>query len=150
MVSPRGRPLGVGGGRTTLGDSTDSERRLVKRISVLFAIVILGACNGIPIVPARVTATTSPSPYAAKVMIVGPDNPSSLQVLVDVTNTGTTAGRPTCTLTAADVSHTYVGHDRFRFVELVAPGTTGTITDSVTINREGARWITDVKADCRQ
>jgi hypothetical protein len=75
-------------------------------------------------------------------------NPADLAVTVRVTNTGKTAGTPQCTIDASDPSGTYTGVDVATLKGKVAAGATTTFVDNLTITKQGAQYITDVKVTC--
>jgi hypothetical protein len=75
-------------------------------------------------------------------------NPADLGVTVQVINTGTKPGRPTCTVEAQDPSYTHTGIDVVTLNDPVQPGQTATYVDNVTITRQGARYVTQVTVSC--
>lgn len=74
--------------------------------------------------------------------------PADLGVTVQVTNTGTKPGAPTCTVEAQDPSYTYTGIDTVTLNIPVQPGHTVTYVDIVTITRQGAQHVTQVTVNC--
>lgn len=75
-------------------------------------------------------------------------NPADLAVTVRVTNTGKAAGTPQCTVDASDPSGTYTGVDVATLKGKVAAGQTTTFVDNLTITKQGAQYVTDVKVTC--
>lgn len=76
-------------------------------------------------------------------------NPADLAVSVRVTNTGKNAATPECTIEASDPSGTYTGIDVATLKDKVAAGATTNFADNLTIKKQGARYVTDVKVTCR-
>jgi hypothetical protein len=75
-------------------------------------------------------------------------NPADLAVAVHVTNTGTTAATPTCTIEASDPSGAYTGFDEGTLTSPVQPGATTTYVDNVTVTHQGAQYVTQVSVTC--
>jgi hypothetical protein len=75
-------------------------------------------------------------------------NPADLGVTVQVTNTGTKPGAPTCTVQAQDPSYAYTGIDVVTLNIPVQPGHTATYVDNVTITHQGAQYVTQVTVKC--
>lgn len=76
-------------------------------------------------------------------------NPADLAVSVRVTNTGKKAGTPECTIEATDPSGTYTGIDVATLKNKVEPDATTNFADNLTIKKQGARYVTDVKVTCK-
>lgn len=75
-------------------------------------------------------------------------NPADLAVTVRVTNTGSSAETPTCTVDASDPSGAYSGIDQATLQGTVAPGATANYVDNVTITGQGAAYVTSVTVSC--
>lgn len=75
-------------------------------------------------------------------------NPADLAVIVRVTNTGTAAGTPTCTIEAEDASYAYHGVDAATLQGALAAGATTTFVDHLIITSQGAQYVTQVTATC--
>ena len=75
-------------------------------------------------------------------------NPADLAVFVDVTNTGTQATTPTCTINAHDPSGTYTGTDTLTALKPLPPGQSAVYRDDVTITSQGAANVTTVTVTC--
>lgn len=75
-------------------------------------------------------------------------NPADLAVTVHVTNTGKTAGTPTCKVQANDPSYAYTGFDEGTLTNPVQPGQTVTYVDNVTITGQGAQYVTQATVSC--
>lgn len=113
----------------------------------LTLIVIAAAiATGISI---AVSGGGGPSPYKAVVGDMTVINPADLAVTVHVTNTGKTAGTPTCTVSASDPSGTYTGFDVGTLTSPVAAGQTTTYVDNVTITHQGAAYVTSATVSCQ-
>lgn len=85
---------------------------------------------------------------AASVMNYNPQNPADLGVTVLVTDTGSKAGTPTCTITAQDPSFAYHGIDIVTLQESIGAGQTTHFADNVTIPSQGAKYVTQVAVSC--
>jgi hypothetical protein len=86
--------------------------------------------------------------YKASVMGYNVLNPADLDVAVQVTNTGQSAGTPSCTIQASDPSGAYSGIDVAALQGTVAAGQTTHFTDNIVITHEGAQYVTDVTVKC--
>jgi hypothetical protein len=75
-------------------------------------------------------------------------NPADLAVVVRVTNTGTKAGTPTCTIEAEDASYAYHGVDAATLKNPVTAGATTNFVDNLTITGQGAQYVTQATAKC--
>src|SRR5579872_67569 len=75
-------------------------------------------------------------------------NPADLAVVVQVTNTGTRAAKPACTVTAQDASGAYSGFDSGTLTDPVPPGQTVTYVDNLVITGQGAGFVTQADAKC--
>jgi len=75
-------------------------------------------------------------------------NPADLSVAVHVTNTGSSAATPTCTVKANDPSYAYTGFDEGTLTSPVPAGQTVTYVDNVTITGQGAQYVTQVTVSC--
>ena len=89
----------------------------------------------------------APASFKNKVIEFQPVNPAALQVFVRTTNEGGESAQPSCDVRASDPSRTYSGFDFFELDEL-APGDTQTWNGTITIENEGAAFVTEVKVDC--
>lgn len=75
-------------------------------------------------------------------------NPADLAVTAHVTNSGKAAGKPQCTIKASDPTGTYSGVDVATLQDPVAVGATTTFVDHVTVTKQGAQYVTEVKVSC--
>lgn len=75
-------------------------------------------------------------------------NPAELDVTVQVTNTGPTAGTPQCAIRASDASEAYGGVDVVTLQKPVPAGATKVFVDDVTITNQGAQYVTLVLVNC--
>jgi hypothetical protein len=75
-------------------------------------------------------------------------NPADLAVYGTVTNTGTVAGTPTCTIQAHDDSYSYTGTDAVQRTSPLEPGGEWSFKDDVTITNQGAQYVTQVNVSC--
>ena len=87
--------------------------------------------------------------YQAKVMGYIVDDPATLDVFVQVKDTGPGAGTPTCTITAQDDSYAYHGIDIVTLVGSIKPGGIANFDDKVIITSQGAGYVTQAAVDCR-
>jgi hypothetical protein len=76
-------------------------------------------------------------------------NPATLDVIVRVTNTGSAAGTPDCTVTARNPAFSNSGVTAGTLTGKVQPGATATFVMRVTITNQGAASVTQVNADCK-
>lgn len=86
--------------------------------------------------------------YQASVTRYSVINPADLAVVVRVTNTGTKAGTPTCTIGAQDGSYAYHGVDAATLQGTISAGATTNFVDNLTITSQGAQYVTQVTATC--
>lgn len=86
--------------------------------------------------------------YQATVTSYSAVNPADLDVAVEVTNTGSKAGTPTCTIKASDASGAYNGFDQAKMNGPLAAGASSDYSSDVTITSQGASYVTDVTATC--
>jgi hypothetical protein len=86
--------------------------------------------------------------YQATVTGYNVVNPADLSVTVKVTNTGTAAGTPTCTIDAQDASYAYHGVDVVTLQKPVPAGVFNFFSDDLTITSQGAEYVTQVTAKC--
>jgi hypothetical protein len=75
-------------------------------------------------------------------------NPADLAVSVRVTNTGKKASTPECTINASDPSGAYHGVDVVTLKGKLAAGATTNFADNLTITKQGAQYVTEVKVAC--
>jgi hypothetical protein len=75
-------------------------------------------------------------------------NPATLAVRFHVTNDGSQAVTPNCTLKAQDVSGTYSGYDIFTPTSPVAPGATQNLVGHLTITKQGASYADQFSLSC--
>jgi len=136
---PYGQPPASAAGRSR------PPRRRVRagRLIVLAASLVV-----IAVVIAVLASSGSGAKWSARVEGYQVISPADLGVTVQVTDTGTKAGTPTCTVQAQDPSYTYTGIDVGTLRNAVQPGRTATYVDNVTITRQGARYVTQVTVSC--
>ena len=111
-------------------------------------LTLIVAAAIIAVIIAVATSGSGPSPWKATVGDSVVINPADLAVTVHVTNTGSTAATPTCTVQASDPSGTYTGFDQGTLTSPVQAGQTTTYVDNVTITHEGAQYVTSVTVSC--
>lgn len=76
-------------------------------------------------------------------------NPATLKVKLEISNTSDVVGdKPECTLHASDPSGAYEGTEWAYASERVPPGESKWMWVTMTIEDEGAQYVTRVKADC--
>ncbi len=112
----------------------------LKRALIAIALAAVAALS--------LTGCSSAS-YKAKVTAYNEINPADLDVTVKVTNTGSKAGAPYCTVSAQDGSGAYHGFNAGTLSSSVAPGTTETFVLPITITSQGAQYVTQATASCR-
>ena len=83
------------------------------------------------------------SPFKATVAGYTVVNPA-LSVAFHITNTGSSAAIPTCTVDASDESGAYSGVNEGSLSDPVAAGATATTDMNVTVSNQGAQYITSV------
>jgi hypothetical protein len=103
---------------------------------ILAAALALTGCSG--------GGTT----YQASVAGWSVVNPADLAVTVKVTNTGTTAGIPSCTIQAHDAAYAYTGIDVVSLQQPVPAGAFRLFTDDITITGQGAQYVTQATVKC--
>jgi hypothetical protein len=86
--------------------------------------------------------------YKSSVMNYNVLNPADLTVAVQVTNTGHSAGTPSCTIEASDPSGAYTGFDIATIQGTVAAGEITHFADNIVITHQGAQYVTDVTVTC--
>jgi len=79
---------------------------------------------------------------------VWPVNPADLRVYAVVTNTGSVAGRPICTIQAHDASYTYTGTDTVQAKSPLKPGGQSEFSDDLTIAHQGSQYVTNLAIKC--
>jgi hypothetical protein len=119
-----------------------------RRRPVLGCMVVAAVAVGAVIVIVAATSGGSGGSFKAAVENYTVINPADLAVAVHVTNTGSTAATPTCTVTAQDPSGAYSGFDEGTLTSPVQPGATTTYVDNVTISGQGAQYVTQVSVTC--
>lgn len=87
--------------------------------------------------------------YRAAVGATAVIDPADLAVTVHVTNTGSSAGTPQCTIDASDPAGSYHGVDVATLKDQVAAGATDTFVDNLIITNQGASYVTSVKVTCQ-
>src|SRR3989344_8550274 len=75
-------------------------------------------------------------------------NPASLRVFLRVENTGDAEGKPECTILANDSSGTYHGSSTLNKTSPVKPGEKWDFATVLTITKEGAQYVNNVKVEC--
>jgi hypothetical protein len=115
----------------------------MRRIFGLIALAAIAA-----IAAACLTGCGGGTTYKAKVQDYNVINPADLGVTVQVTNTGSKAGTPSCTIDAQDPSFAYSGVDVATLKDPVAPGATTHFADNITITGQGAQYVTQVTVKC--
>lgn len=122
-----------------------APRRRRRPLLGCLAVIAAAAVAGIAISVATSGGGTTWKAHVENSVVI---NPADLAVAVQVTNTGSTAGTPTCTVTAQDPSDAYGGFDEGTLTSPVQPGATTTYVDNVTISGQGARYVTQVSVTC--
>jgi hypothetical protein len=126
-----------------------TSRRTPKRTIRKGRLILFLACIAIIIIAIVTLASgSSGAKWKASVEDYNVINPADLGVTVQVTNTGTRPGTPTCTVNAQDPSGAYSGIDIGTLNNAVRPGQTATYVDNVTITHQGAQYVTQVTVSC--
>ena len=86
--------------------------------------------------------------YKATVMNYNVINPADLGVTVQLTNTGSSPGTPTCTIQASDPSGAYNGIDVVTLQDPVQPGQTTHFADNIVITSQGAQYVSQATVKC--
>jgi hypothetical protein len=124
------------------GKNTGRDGAIGCLMLVVIGLLMWGGC-------AVFSGTGSHTTYRAEVTGRTVINPADLAVSVRVTNTGKSAGTPECTLEASDPSGAYTGIDVATPKGTLAAGATVNFADNLTIKKQGARYVTDVKVTCK-
>lgn len=85
--------------------------------------------------------------FASGVIAVSVVNPATVNVVVSVTNTGTETVAPTCTVTVGESP--YNGWGSFE-IDPIAPGATDRFRGEITVETEGAAYVTGGTSTCRE
>lgn len=86
--------------------------------------------------------------YPVKYLSHAVINPATISVRFSVTNDGTQAVRPDCTIRMRDASGTYKGFDVFSLLEDVEPGQSKQVVGQLTITKEGAAFADQFSGEC--
>lgn len=91
---------------------------------------------------------SDPKPrFKERVLNTSVVNPATLNVVMEIRNTGDAPGSPDCTVDASDPSGTYSGFDIFEIGE-IKPGKVDRGNGNITIENEGAVFVTEVNIEC--
>jgi hypothetical protein len=124
------------------------QRRVSRtRWAIIFLVVAIIAFAALTGVIAALTSGGS-AKYSASVVRFTAINLTELSVTVEVTNTGSKSGTPTCTIGAQDSSYTYTGVGDATLHGSVAPGATATFVANLAIAQQGAPYVTQVMVIC--
>ena len=91
---------------------------------------------------------SSSGSFTAKVTGTTVINPATLAVTIQVTNTGTSAATPMCTVDATAPARAYTGVNAGSLSAPVQPGQTMTTVMDVVITGQGARYVTQATVSC--
>lgn len=128
--------------------TTQPEKKKTSILAILVVLVLLFAvCSYIGSSLDDISDEGPTSTFTAEVTNYRPANPASIQVFVITTNTGEETATPTCNVEASDPSGAYSGFDGFE-LDPIAPGAHQRWNGFVTIENEGAQFVTDVKVKC--
>jgi Protein of unknown function (DUF2510) len=102
-------------------------------------------------VPAPGTPGGPPKPglstYTAMATKTGVLAPYAIGFNLTVTNTGSTAARPTCVVTASSASNPDIASSTY-YPASIEPGKTATTMENITIPKSGAKHVTSLSAKC--
>ena len=124
----------------------NSRRRRLNRLS----LTVIAAC-AVVIAAVLIGSTLGGSSAKYNAHVTGQPivlNPATIDVTVHVTNTGTAAGTPTCSINASGPGGSYTGFDEATLKGSLQPGQAATFTDQVVITGQGAQYVTSVTAAC--
>jgi hypothetical protein len=119
-----------------------------RRRGCLVAVAAVLVIVAVVVIAAALSAGGGGTTYSARVQDRVVLNPASLAVTVRVTNTGSSAGTPACTIQASDPSGAYTGTDVATLRNPVAAGATAVFADDLVITSQGARFVTSVTVSC--
>lgn len=130
---------------------TSINQKSAKKSSKGTTIVTLIIFLGIPVAFGLWVGLggNSKSQYSGSVDISSSQvvNPATLAVTFHVTNHGSKAGTPNCTINVGDVNDSYTGSDAFT-MNSIKPGQTVTSVDNLTITHQGAQYVTQGTITC--
>jgi hypothetical protein len=112
---------------------------LASILLIVVIVVILAVSSG--------SGSSGPA-WRARAVRFAVISPAGLAVTAKVTNTGTKAATPECTVNASDPAGAYTGVDIFTLKDAVRPGRSAFFTGDLTITGEGARYVTKVTVTC--
>jgi hypothetical protein len=118
------------------------------RAATIFAIIAV-VIVGIIIVAVASCGGGAATTYRARMVSHWIINPASVGFQAEVTNTGSSAGKPDCTVQASDPSSAYTGIDIFTAKQDVQPHQTVRFTGSLIITGQGARYVTSYSIKCK-
>ena len=124
-----------------------APRNRLTRKGVIFLVVLAGVIAAVIALLVSVYSASGGS-YKATVTGYTVINPADLAVSVRVTNTGSSASTPTCTINAQDPSDAYSGIDEVTLQGSLAPGATTNFADNLVITNHGASYVTQVTVSC--
>jgi hypothetical protein len=126
------------------------------QVAIVVVLLIAGLTSSgeeepTPTATEETQETDEPTPGAAELRSRVTDfqalNPAALQVFIITRNTGDAPGEASCTVRASDPSGSYSGFDLFDVGE-IGPGDLQRWNGTITIENEGAAFVTDVTVDC--
>lgn len=103
--------------------------------ATVIALVLIALFHG----KMRTTATSSAT-YTAAISSTDVVNPATINVIVDVKNTGSSSGTPDCTVHLTEPGGAYTGFDIFTLRPLAA-GESMSFNGNIVVTHEGASYV---------
>lgn len=111
-------------------------------------IIIALAVVGVVVYSCSTLTQGATSTWSAQTLSTRLINPGSVNVIASVTNTGSKAAKPNCTVRVSDPSGAYTGFDSPIFDEDVAPGASKNFNMNIVVKGDGARFVTSSEITC--
>lgn len=121
-------------------------------IAALFVLIMVVATSSGSGASTKVSYTAQQdekASYTASIDQQDEIDPATLGVALNIKNTGSKAGTPSCEVTAQSADGTHSGVRTFYTTNPINPGDTYNPYVQVTITGQGADTVTDVKVDCQ-
>lgn len=107
---------------------------------IVLIVVVVGW-----VIYANVHHTTT---FDGTVLSVTAVDPATVEVTIDVENTGSSDGVAQCTITAGNAGGAYSGFDTWTTDDAISAGDTKKMSGPITITGQGAQYVTTASADC--
>jgi hypothetical protein len=119
-----------------------------KVMDAIRAVFIVGAVVAVIVILIGHLISGGGPTWTARVDQYRATSATDLLVIISISNTGTKAGIPTCTITAHSTSSAYSGSRVGTLSHFLAPHQTATASITVAISGHGARHITRASVQC--